>query len=261
MKKNVIILLLIITSISLISLVSAQGCDGSGWKGFAKLSEEKTVCVTCTTCDSINFTATNPDGNVFLLNQNMTQNVSTFCYTFSGGQNSILGTYQIDGYSQLDTPLGLCYDVTLSGKETTIGSHIIVLIFIILAFIGVVWLNIKFNSKEREVLYRKIITEYFKFNGNRTKSNLAYAIMYGIAYAILRMIFVVYYLLYLLFIVVLTEIVSAYGVVSLSTLMPQLLKISLIGLTIIGVVFLAILTEIVFTLIRNIQENLRGVWE
>lgn len=259
MKKTVIIFLTIMFSIFLTSFISAQGCDGSGWKGYAKIHENKTICVTCPTCEGINFTATNADGNIFLVNEEMVQDVSTFCYEFTEAQNNLLGTYQIEGYSQLDTPLGLCYDVTLSGNEQFIAAHIIVLIFIILAFLGVIWINIKFNSKEREILYRKIITEYFKFNGNKNKSNLAYAVLYAVAYSMLRMIFIVYYLLFIVFLFVFTEIVESYSIVSLSSLMPQLINIFLLGLTVVFFVLIAILLEIVFTLIKDIGDNLRGI--
>ncbi len=221
--------------------------------------EDKTICITCTSCDFINFTATNSNGNVFLINEGMNQSGSTFCYNFTGEQNGLLGIYSIDGYSQLEMPLGLCYDVTLSGNKPQVGAHIIVLIFIILAFIGVILLNLKFNVKERETLYKKIIIEYFKFKDNKYKSNMAYAIMYGIAYSILRMIFVLYYLLIIIFLAIFTEIVEAYSIVSLLTLLPQLFIISIYGLTIIGFIFIAILTEIIFKLIEDMTTELRGV--
>ncbi len=263
MSKVKFILTFLVVFIFLISFVAAQqdaqGCDGAGWKGFAQLHENKTVCVTCPTCNFINITATNGEGNVFLINDQMAQDGSTFCYEFNTTQNDVLGTYQIDGYSQLAVPLGLCYDVTLSGNFTNVGAYIIILVFLILAFMGLIWFNVKFNVKEREKLYNKVVIQYFKFNGNKTKSNLGYALLYLIAYGALRMIFVFYYLLIFIFIVVFSEIVAAFGIVSLEALMPQIFIISFIGLILVGVVAIAILMEVIFTLLGDIRAGFRGV--
>lgn len=259
MKQVKITLAFIFITLFVISLVSAQGCADEGWKGIGKFGDNKTICVTCTTCDYINFTLTDPVGNLSLINQEMSQDGSTFCYEFDGDGLQTIGTFQIDGYSQLDLPLGLCFDITTTGQRISVFAYIMSIFFIIFLMVGLIWLNIKFNAKEREKLYKKIVIEYFKFSSNNNKGNLAYAIMYLIAYGILRMIFVLYYFIIVLFIFIFTEMTMAFGINTFSVLMPQILRISLFGLIIIGVVFIAILWEVIRELLLDIEKMMRGI--
>lgn len=259
MRQVKLILTFLILSIFVISFVSSQGCETSGWKGFGQYGENKTICVTCTTCNFINFSLTDPSGNVTINNEEMIKDGSTFCNEFGGNELEQLGTFQIDGYSQLDTPLGLCFDITLTGKENSIWAYIMSIVFVILLFIGLVWLNIKFNKKEREKLYRKIVIEYFKFDSTKNKGNMAYALFYLIAYGILRMIFVLYYLLIVLFIFIFTEMVTAFGINTFATLMPQILVISVIGFALVFVLFISMFLEIIRDLIKDIQDMFLGI--
>ena len=256
-KKNIMCVFFIF--LFTISFTSALGCAEEGWRGYAKVGENKTVCVTCPTCNYINITVTNPNSEIYLTNVAMEKDENTFCYVFLGEDIIDVGTFQIDGFSQLDIPLGLCFDATLSGKATSSAAYIIALIFVALSLTGVILLNIKFNSAERDKLRTRMVTEYFKFTSDRNKSNLAYAILYTFAYAILRMIFVIYYLIALIFIVIFTELVTAFSINTFSTLMPQVLNIALLGLILIFVVFIAIFFEIIMNLIKDIGDMLRGI--
>lgn len=256
-----LVFFLVISVVNVVSAQSAQGCDGSGWKGRAQLYENKTVCVTCTTCNFINFTSTNGEGDVFLINQEMNKDGSTFCYEFNGTQNNVMGTYQIDGYSQLEVPLGLCYDVTLSGKVASVGAYIIILILIFASFIGLIWFNIRFNAERRELLYDKIIKNYFRFKSNKSRTNSAYLLLLVLAYGILRLMFAIYYLIIFTFLVVFSEIVAAFGIVSLEVLMPELVLIFTYGLFLIGLIALIIFTELSIKLMGDIRDNLRGVYD
>ena len=242
MKSVKLIFVFLILSVFLISFVSSQGCDLAGWKGYGEVNENKTICLTCTTCNFINFSLINPTGNLILENNEMNKSGSTFCYDFDGSYLDELGTYQFDGYSQLEVPLGLCFDITLTGKALSIWAYIMSIVFVIILFIGLIWFNIKFDDKEREKLYNKIVIQYFKFDKNkrRNRGNLAYALFYLIAYGMLRMIFTFYYLLTVVFIFIFTEMVTAFGINTFSSLMPQILSISLIGLVFIGILSFAI---------------------
>lgn len=259
--KSSKILFVFILAIFLISFVDASdiGCANSGWQGYGKLNENKTIQITCPTCDFINISSTNPNGDIFLNNVGMSKDGVIFSYTFLGDNLNILGNYQIDGYSQLDEPLGLCFEVTLTGKSLSIGSYIISIIFILLLFVGVILLNIKFNEEEREKLYNKIVIQYFKFKTNDNKGNLAYAVLFTIAYAILKMIFVLYYLVILLFLFIFNELVTAYSINTFATLLPQIINIALYFLTVVGFVFIAILVEVLRRLMKQIGEMIRGV--
>ena len=260
MNKSIKYFSLALLFLFLFSFISAQGCSDQGWKGFAKLNENKTICVTCPTCDYINISSINPEGQIFLFDQEMLHNGSTFCYEFTGEQINQIGVYQIDGYSQLDIPLGLCFDSTLSGNEPSAAAYIIAIILVVCFLIFTIWINVKFNSEEREKLWHKIVTQYFTFTSDKNKSNLAYALLYTLAYAILRMIFVVYYLIALVFIFIFTEMVIAFSINTFLVLMPQVLNIVLLGLVIIFVVFMAIFLDIIFKLIKDVGLMMRGTW-
>ena len=107
--KYISLLLIMIMSFS---LVLGQGCADEGWKGYGEAGENKTVAITCPTCDYINFTAINSTQEIFLDNVQMIKSGSTFSYTFNGSDLIGVGIYQVDGYSDLNTPLSFCFDIT-----------------------------------------------------------------------------------------------------------------------------------------------------
>lgn len=259
MKQVRIAALFLIFTFFFINLVPAQGCDQAGWKGYGQLYENKTICVTCTTCDSINFSLTSPDGNIVISDAEMNKSGNTFCNEFDGQDLAVLGTFQIDGYSQLETPLGLCFDITLTGQESSIWAYIMSIVFVLLMLVGLIGLNIKFPAGEREKLYHKIVIEYFKFKSTAHGGNLGYALLYLIAYGMLRMIFVFYYLIILLFIFIFNEMVMAFGINTFAALMPQILVISFIGLSLIGIIFISMFLKIIRSLLEDVQNMLRGI--
>ncbi len=243
------------------SIISAAECESSGWKGFAKLNENKTVCVTCPTCDFINISTNYPDGNVLFQNEPMNESNSEFCYYYNGTQNNQLGTYEINGYSQLTEPLGLCFDTTFSGKENNIGAYIISLLLVISLFLGIVWLSNKYDPEKRKVLYKRLVIGFFKAKKNESKTDFARMILYLIGYGFLEMLFVLYYLVVVLFLFLFKDLAVSFGLNTFSLLMPQLIIISLSGLIIIGVFLTLKLYTIVAMLIKDINDSMRGIYE
>lgn len=261
-KKRYLLLFSVMVMIFIsLSSVSAIGCDASGWKGFGKLNENKSVCVTCPTCDYINISTLTPNGTILFQNEPMTESNNEFCYGFNGSQNNQLGTYEINGFSQLDEPLGLCYDVTFSGKENNIGAYVISLIIIIGMLLGVIWIHRKYNAKERERLYKILVLGFVKTSTTSTKSNLATMILYTIAYGILKMMFVLYYMIIMLFLFLFKDFVVSFGINTFTSLAPALIKISLYGLTIVGFVFMAQMYEVIKMVIVDVREQMWGVGE
>lgn len=258
MKKQITMIFLFML---LVSGVSALACDASGFMGFSKLNENKTISITCPTCTYIKITATNPDGTTLFSNQAMSSNNQTFSYTFNETQNNQLGTYQISGISNLDEPLGICYETTFSGKENNVGSYVFGLIIIVSMIMGLVWLNKKYDYSKREALYKKLVVNYVNAHDKNSKSDMATMILYLIGYGLLRMTFVFYYLVVMLFMFMFKDFSISFGLNTFSGLMPELVKISLYGLVLVGFYLMGQIVNILLQAIRDIEEEMRGVWE
>ena len=129
-------LIFLISVIFLVGSVAAQGCDSSGFKGTFKQGEVVNISVACTTCDFVNIT-TNINGSNLFSNEPMTQDSSFFYYTFSSSQTQSLGTYFIDGISNLNTPLGLCFDITPSGNNISAVQISIYIFFLLICLLAI----------------------------------------------------------------------------------------------------------------------------
>lgn len=257
-KSSSLLILSSIVFLFLIINISAQGCDSSGWKGYAKINENKTIQITCPTCTYINFSANLNQENI-LINQEMDKNGNTFTYTFNGDDLNKLGTVYIDGFSQLEHPLGLCFDITLTGKSNSVSSYITMIIFLIISLLLLIWLNIKFNYGTREKLYTTMVSKYFDSTIGNQKSNLAYAILYTIAYSLLKMFFIFYYIIILLILLLLNEFVIVFNIYGLMTLMSALFNIFLWGLIIVCFVFISMLYDLIVKLIKELEDKMLGV--
>ena len=259
MIKQKRIFVILIMALFFVSFISAQGCANEGWKGFGKIHENKTILITCTTCDFINFSATNPYNEVFLDNIEMNKDGSIFSYSFSGDNLSSVGTYQVDGYSNLDTPLSVCFDVTMTGNEPSIGTYFILILLSIVAFFFIIWINMKFDTKRRSALYDKIVGGYFNAKLNDNK-NLGQVILFSLGYAMLKNIIVFYYLDIVFFLFMATELVESFGIVSLVTLFTTILNITLLSSVVIFIVMFFSFYTLIRILIQDIADMQRGMY-
>ena len=260
MNKNILSLLILLTIISLTNFSYAQGCDSEGWKGYGKIHQNKTISLTCPTCTFINITVTNPSGTIFISNDEMTDSGGSFDYTFLSTDLNEFGTYQIDGYSNLDDPLALCFDITINGKEQSVGSYIFILFLILLLFVFVVMINFRYDEKKREVLYKKIVLNYLSFKKSSGSNNFGNVLLYLLAYGLLKSLFVIYYLVILVFLVVLTEFVDSFSINSLSLLSTTILNIYF-GLSLFVALYLfLVMFEIIKSLGQDSSKMLMGVY-
>lgn len=262
-KKSNILLVFVLMTIMLFSFsfVSSMSCEASGWKGFAKLNENKTVCVTCPTCNFINISTVTPNGTLLFQNEPMIETNSEFCYEYNGIQNNQLGTYEINGYSQLSEPLGLCWDTTFSGRENNIGAYIIGILLVVGILMGLVWISNKYNKKERERLYQQVVLGFFNAKKEGNKTDFATMILYLLGYGILDMLFVFYYLDIIMFFFIFKDLAVSFGLNTFSLMMPELIKISLYGLIIIGAFLTLKLYNVVKMVIDDVQDAMRGIYE
>ena len=225
------------------NLVFAQGCADEGWMGYSKINENKTITITCPTCDYINFTAVDSNQDIFLDNVGMNKSGSTFSYVFLGTDLNKTGEYQISGYSNLDIPLGLCFDVTPTGDADSISYlfvNFILFLLLIGAIVGVAILN---HSIDFEKWNNKIINKYEDKNPVKT-------LFTGLTYTFMRDSFFAYYLLGWPLLIIIEDIMYTFNILSIHTLVINMIDLYSIGIYIVGLMFIGLAFQF-----------LRGVWK
>ena len=213
------------------TLISAQGCADEGWMGYSKLNENKTIAITCPTCTFINFTAVNSDQVIFLDNVQMTKSGDTYSYMFLGTDLNKTGDYQISGYSNLDVPLGLCFDVTPTGNADSISYllvNFILFLLLIGAIVGVAVLN---KSIDFEKWNKKIISKY-------EDKNPVKVLFSGLFYTFMRDSFFAYYLLGWPLLIIIEDIMYTFNILSIHTLVINMIDLYSIGIYIVGLMFM-----------------------
>lgn len=221
---------LLVITLSL-SIVQSQGCADSGWMGYSKLNENKTITITCPTCSYINFTAINSYQNIFLDNVQMTKDGNTFSYEFLGTDLNKTGDYQISGYSNLDVPLGICFDITPTGDADSVSYllvNFILFLFIVGSIVGIAIVN---NKIDFEKWNNKILSKY-------EDKNPVKALFSGLFYTFMRDSFFAYYLLGWPLLIILEDIMYTFNITSIHTLMMNMIDLYSIGIYIVGLVFM-----------------------
>jgi hypothetical protein len=197
---------------------------------------------------------------IFLNNVGMDKSGSTFSYTFLGTDLNKVETIQIDGYSNLDTPVAVCFDVTMTGNTPSLGTYITLLVITILFFCGLVWMSFKYNRKTLDQMYNKIVSGYFKHNLGQDKGNLGTSILFTIAYGLLRNLLMFYYLVIVFFMFIMTEMVESFGIDSLIILFTTILNVCLWGFILVFIVMIFSFYEIIMSLLQDVQDSFSGVY-
>jgi len=165
MKKFLVVLFL---SIFLMSLVSA----GSDAILIGKQGDTITLPMECATCSFVKINSIQyPNMSKTYLNMNMTQNDSSFFYTFSDTEQ--LGVYNYCGYGDVNSVnTTYCYDFTITylGKQLTIEKAMIYFMFLvlfILIFIGTfIFIGFLPGKNERDEEGRILSISYLKYLRN-----------------------------------------------------------------------------------------------
>lgn len=128
-QKNTTGLSFLFLIILSLSLVTAQGCASSGFMGNFDPNTNITLLESCPTCDYITITIRDTSSNIIVNQENMTKSNSIFNFTVNDSLTGELGTYWVDGFSNLDEPFRACYDIT--GKRTIDTSESIILLILV----------------------------------------------------------------------------------------------------------------------------------
>lgn len=169
LKGNLLILIFVMTMFSS-SVVSAEGCAPEGFMGKALQGiDNMTISETCPTCDFINISIKAPNQTFIISNQPLTLSDEVFQFVLLPSQIPELGTYNVEGFSNLDFPLKACFVVTNIPVDVTEGESSIYLILALASFfmfILCLWgaIVVPFKNKRNE--FAQIIKverlKYFK---------------------------------------------------------------------------------------------------
>lgn len=159
----------IILLIILINPISAQGCAEEGYMGEFQQNSTVQITETCPTCTFININVKNTTSDIIILNQSMSLSNGVFTFNVSGGNHTELGTYWVEGYSNLDTPIKACYVITNIKRETTTSESVLYIFLLVLSLFVFLFclmgaVSLPFSNK-RNALGRVIDvswTKYFK---------------------------------------------------------------------------------------------------
>ena len=166
-NKRSSVFITFITFIMFINPVLALGCADQGFMGSFQVDTNVTLTETCPTCTFINITLKDTTSTIVFSNQPMTLSGGIFSFEILSGNHSQIGTYFVEGHSNLDNPFKACYVITNIKQETTTSESLLYLglIFIsVLVFLFSLWASIviPFTNKQNE-LGRVLSITWFKY--------------------------------------------------------------------------------------------------
>ncbi len=145
----------------------ALGCADAGFMGTFQQDTNVTITETCPTCTFINITLKNTTSDIVFNNQPMALTGGTFEYNITSGNHSELGTYFVEGYSNLDNPFKACYVITNIKVETSEAEatlYVVLMILSLFVFIFSLWGSVVLPfSNPRNALGRVIDISWVKY--------------------------------------------------------------------------------------------------
>lgn len=150
------------------------------------------------------------------------------------------------------------FEVTLNGNENNLWMYIFLVVFAAFLIAITVLINVKFNQKRREELYKRIVTGYFNIRNNE-KGDLGSVILYVMAYGLLNLLVGFYYLEILFLMFVLTETIIVFNIVSLITIFTTLLNVLAWGFILVFIVIIFKMFELFKNLIKDINDSFVGI--
>ncbi len=183
-----------------------------------------------------------PNGTIIYPDTNMTMNDQTFNYSFTPDQ---IGNYKFVTCG--DSTIATCdkddFDVTHTGKETYVGINVILLLFFVSLFAGLVWLNSKVDYKK---WYARILTKY-------DKKNYLNSVLSMIAYNFIKNTFVLYYLVGFPIVLILVDIILTFNIISMIGIGETILWVYSLGVLIVAFSFFGKLQEFIVGLIEDLK--------
>ncbi len=161
-NKNRCAIIFVMFVIALTSQASSlQTCGYLGFMGKFQQDQNVTITQTCPTCTFINITITAPNSTIILINDPMTLSQGVFSFGPNDNISSDLGTYFIQGVSNLDEPFKACYIITNISTAITIEEaiiYVVLTIAVFLMFLCCVWGAIGLPARNRMNEFDRVIS-------------------------------------------------------------------------------------------------------
>jgi len=201
-----------------------------------------------TACNLSYIQYNNGDSTIF--NIPLTQNIRTFSTTINGTNFSELGAVCMhvvctDGVTYEEG--SQCREVTLSGKVvdgSVITADVALLIFFLLLMVGFFMITKDINLDKWN---NSIINKY----QNRNYIKL---VLSSIVFNIIKNKFVVYYLFGLPILLLITDMIYTFNLVNMISIIQITFYIYLIGVTIVGLIFMSYVQEWLFDLLHQVRD-------
>ena len=231
----------------LLTFVSADSIGDS-----YKVDEEMQVTNYCQvgTCTYMNLSSIEyPNGTITYSNSAMTQNSQTFNYSFTPDK---VGTYYFITCG--DSTTAACdkdeFTVTYNGESNNdVAIYIVLLIFMCSLVFGYYKLSRVINYDK---WYANILRKYE--DKNYIKSNFSF-----IFYSLARSSFMIYYLLVFIIIMLLSDIIFMFNVISLIPIIEKIVMLYSFGIIAVGFLFIGKAQEFIMKLIDDIKNANWGI--
>ena len=228
----------------LISLVGASQEN----LGTYKQNDEITLLQVCGTCTYNNVTSIIlPNSTQLIVDETMTKRGAEYTYLFN--KTDLLGTYLVNGVGDLDgTDNAWAYEfyITIDGNELNLQLTIMY-IFLILFLIGLGFLYHHISDSKDLECWNKKLTQQYK-DRNFVKMTLGL-----IGYQIVKNKFIIYYIIGLPIFVTITQLALTFNIDGFHTVLQNLLIVYLVGVVIVGIVFLSHIQEWFMDLLNEIR--------
>lgn len=202
------------------------------------------VCINagyCTASATCNTSIFDPDNIVILDGVEATQSPSLAFYniTLNSNQTSKLGEYSVGGFCKDGSVTQLIdfnFSITTDGNELSLFD-VLVRIFLILFFISLLMGTYHVVG---HINFKQWNTNLIKKYENR---NFIKLVLGGLLYNIMKNVFIIYYLIGLPIFLILANTTRAYNIVGLILFMDVVLFVYIIGITVVGLIFLSYVQE------------------
>jgi len=204
------------------------------------------------TCTYMNISSIEyPNGTVMHLNSAMTQNGQTFNYSFTPDQ---VGIYYFITCG--DSTIAVCdkddFTSTYNGEVNgDVAIYIVLLLFMCGLLIGYSQLSKNINFDQ---WYASILRKYEE--KNYIKSNFSF-VLYNLA----KSSFMIYYLLVFVIILLLSDIVFMFNVISLIPIIEKVVMLYSFGIIAVGFLFIGKGQEMIMNLLDDIKKANWGMGE
>jgi len=238
---------LIFTLVFLLTLVSATSIGDN-----YKVNEQMQITNYCQSgsCTYMNISSiTYPNETILYLNSAMTQTGQTFNYSFTPDQ---VGDYYFItlGDPSVEIRDKDSFTVTYNGESNQdVAIYILLLLFMCSLIFGYYKLSQKVNY---ERWYSSILKKYE--HKNYIKSNFSF-----IFYSLAKDAFLIYYSLVFIVILLLSDIIFMFNVISLIPIIEKIVMLYSFGIIAVAFLFIGKAQEMVMNLIEDIKNDNWGM--